>query len=237
MFCPWAMGVVWCSLSIMFVAAPFFGSIQRFFCGVECCLRLGLLFLAFQGTAFAADSEAFLGFNAEYHYRTEYPGLKGHKAFAIGPQSIYGYSWGARSSKEAANTALKFCNEGVADQKKYGTSGKCRLYAVDGKLLTKDPRIGLPWQKPADGRGYPSLEGSARVSISKFTVSRPCGELCFTFTAAMVWVGASMQKSGDRTFNALGYSFFAPDSFAEPRPAAVCGDAWRARRPGIKPSY
>ncbi|CAN0456891.1 unnamed protein product, partial [Phaeothamnion confervicola] len=103
--------------------------------------------------------EAFLGFNAEYRYRTEYAGLKGHKAFAIGPQSIYGYSWGARSSKEAANMALKSCNSGVAKNKKYGTSGKCLLFAVNSKLMIKDPWLGPVWQKPATGEDIPLTKG------------------------------------------------------------------------------
>jgi hypothetical protein len=102
-------------------------------------LATGLIFVVCHGNAFAADQEAFLAFDAEYYYRTAYPGLKGHKAFAIGPQTGYGYSWGNRSSKEAANSAIKFCNRWVAQQKKYGLAGKCRLLALDGKLLIKDP--------------------------------------------------------------------------------------------------
>ena len=61
----------------------------------------GLIFAVFQGNAFAADQEAFLGFDAEYYYRTAYPGLKGHKAFAIGPQGSMAIVGGLENSKEA----------------------------------------------------------------------------------------------------------------------------------------
>lgn len=187
-------------------------------------LAAGLLFAAVQGTAFAADSEAFLAFNAEYYYRTEYPGLKGHKAFAIGPRSVYGYSWGARSSKEAANTALKSCNEGVARLKKYGTSGKCRLHAVDGKLLSKDSSIGLPWHEPATGEDIPLLKGAKSFHIG----STPRGiVLQLHGCNGMGW--NRYAEIWGAYFNAQGYDFFAPDSFSEPRPPEACGDASQRR--------
>lgn len=187
-------------------------------------LAAGLIFTTLQGNALAADSEAFLGFNAEYYYRTEYPGLKGHKAFAIGPQSVYGYSWGARSSKEAANTALKFCNEVVAEQKKYGTSGKCRLYAVNGKLQAKDPRIGLPWHEPAAGEDIPLLKGAK--SVYRGVPVR--GIVLYVHGCNGLGWSSNTEIWGSY-FNALGYSYFAPDSFAEPRPPEVCGEAMRTR--------
>lgn len=191
-------------------------------------LATGIVFVAFQGNALAADSEAFLGFTAEYYYRTAYPGLKGHKAFAIGPQSVYGYSWGARSSKEAANTALKFCNEGVAEQKKYGTSGKCRLYAVNGKLVAKDPRIGLAWHEPAIGEDIPLLKGPKSIYIEVYNAPPVRGIVLFAHGCNGLGWSKNAEIWGS-FFNALQYNFFAPDSFAEPRPAEVCGDAWKAR--------
>ena len=191
-------------------------------------LATGLLFSAFQQVAFAADQEAFVGFNAEYHYRTEYPGLKGHKAFAIGPQGAYGYSWGARGPKEAANSAIQFCSSWVAKQKKYGTSGKCRLLALDGKLQIKDPWIGSPWQKPAPGDDVPLLKGAKSVYIEVYGSTALQGTVLFVHGCNGLGWKSSAEIWGSY-FNALGFSYFAPDSFAEPRPAEVCGDAWRTR--------
>lgn len=187
-------------------------------------LAAGLIFLLYDGKAFAADTEAFLGFNAEYRYRTEYAGLKGHKAFAIGPQSVYGYSWGARSSKEAANMALKSCNAGVAKNRKYGTSGKCLLLAVNSKLLIKDPWLGSVWQKPSTGEDIPLIKGA-----QSFYAGRPARGIVLHVHGCDGLGWSRNAQIWGSYFNALGYNFFSPDSFAEPRPVAVCGEAMRTR--------
>jgi dienelactone hydrolase len=187
-------------------------------------LATGLFFIIFQEDTFAADQAAFLSFDAEYYYRTAYPGLKGHKAFAIGPQAAYGYSWSARNSKEASNLALKYCNIWVAKQKKHGISGKCRLYAVDGKLVAKDPRIGLAWHEPAAGEDIPLNKGFKSFHIG----SKPRGVVLHLHGCnGMGW--NRYAEIWGSFFNAQGYDFFAPDSFAEPRPAEVCGSAWTTR--------
>ncbi len=191
-------------------------------------LAAGLLFATFQGNALAADQEAFVGFNAEYHYRIEYPGLKGHKAFAIGPQATYGYSWGARSVKDAANSAIQFCSSWVAKQKKYGTSGKCRLLALDGKLQIENPWIGSEWQKPAPGDDVPLLKGAKSVYTEVSGAPPLQGIVLFVHGCN----GLAWRKNSEiwgSYFTALGYNYFAPDSFAELRPSEVCGDASQTR--------
>lgn len=191
-------------------------------------LATSVAFFAFQGNAFAADQEAFLGFNAEYYYRTDYSGLKGPKAFAIKPQGAYGYSWGARSSKEAANSAIKSCSSWVAKQQKRGTSGKCRLLALDHKLLIKNPWIGSVWQRPAEGNDVPLLKGAKSIYTEVYGGPALQGILLFVHGCN----GPAWSRNAEiwgSFFNALGYTFFAPDSFAEPRPAGVCGDAWQTR--------
>ncbi len=191
-------------------------------------LLTGVLFVFLQGNTFAADQEAFVSFNAEYHYRSEYLGSKGPKAFAIGPLSAYGYSWQARSSKEAGNSALNFCNNWVAKQKKYGTYGKCRLLSLDDKVLIKDPWIGSAWQKPAAGEDVPLLKGPKSVYVEVYN-GLPVQGIVLHIHGCDGLGGSKYSEIWGSYFNALGFSFFAPDSFAEPRPAAVCGDAWRAR--------
>jgi hypothetical protein len=187
-------------------------------------LATGLTFVAFQGNAFAADQDAFLGFDAEYYYRTAYPGLKGRKAFAIGPQGTYGYSWRAKNSKEAGISALRGCNDGVAKQKKYGMVGKCRLFAVDGKLLSKEPQVGLAWQEPATGEDIPLSKGA-----KSFYIGRTARGIVLFLHGCNGMGWSRNAEIWSSYFNALGYNFFAPDSFAEPRPAEVCGPAWRTR--------
>ncbi len=187
-------------------------------------LPVCLMLTAFEGSAFAADQEAFLGFDAEYHYRTEYSRMKGHKAFAIGPQASYGYSWGYRSSKEAANSAIKTCSRRVAQQKKNGVAGKCRLLALEGKLLIKDPWIGSAWQEPAKGEDIPFNKG-----VQRFYAGRSARGIVLHVHGCDGLGWSRYTEIWGAYFNALGFNFFAPDSFAEPRPAAVCGSAWRTR--------
>ena len=91
---------------------------------------------------------AFVGVNAAYHYRTEYNGLKGRKAFAIGPHGSFGYGWGYQSSKEAVDSALRTCRKDLAWwTRKYGVKGNCRLLAKDNTLLIKDPWLGFRMSK------------------------------------------------------------------------------------------
>ncbi len=194
------------------------GSIIRFWRRIF--LLTGLLLFIFMGKAVASDKEPFLGFYAEYYYRTAYPDLKGHKAFAIGPQSVYGYSWGVRSSKDAANSALKSCNNLVARQKKHGVSGKCQLHAVDDKVVAKNPQIGLPWHEPSPGEDIPLRKGAKSFHIG----NAPRGVVLQLHGCdGMGW--NRYAEIWGSYFTALGYDFFAPDSFAEPRPSEVCGSA------------
>jgi len=187
-------------------------------------LAAGLIFAVFQGNAFAADQEPFLAFDAEYYYRAAYPGLKGHKAFAIGPQSAYGYAWQARSSKEAANLALKFCSNSVAKLKKYGITGKCRLFALDSKLLIRDPWIGVSWQVPSTGEDIPLNKG-----FKTMVMGHPARGVVLYVHGCDGLSWKERTEIWGSYFNALRFIFFAPDSFAEPRPSAVCGEVSRTR--------
>ncbi|MGB9141172.1 MAG: hypothetical protein WCB71_03120 [Aestuariivirga sp.] len=188
-------------------------------------LAAGLLACFPQSRAAAADDGIFPGSAAEYQYRTDYGFRKSHKAFAIGTYGAYGYSWDWRSSKEAANSALKSCRNSVAWwTKKYGVPGKCRLLAQGDTLLDKDPWLGPAWQKPALGDDIPLLKGRSfpyrGLPLNGVVLHvHGCNGLGWD-KYAEVW-GAY--------FNALGYSFYAPDSFAESRPAELCGEIPPAR--------
>jgi hypothetical protein len=174
----------------------------------------------------AAEDNVFAGIAAEYHYRTKYKNMKGHKAFAIGPNGSYGYSWGWKTAKEAAKGALKSCREDVAWWKKTvgAFTGDCRLLAQDNKLLVSNPWIGPEWQKPMAGEDIPLLKGRnikhAGSPVKGIVLHvHGCDGLGWD-KYSEVW-GAY--------FDALGFSFFAPNSLAEARPAAICGWATPAR--------
>lgn len=185
----------------------------------------GVFFACLQGKTIAAEDSVFAGIAAEYYYRVEYKGKKGHKAFAIGPFGSYGYSWDYGTPREAANSALKWCRDGAAWwQKKYGVSGKCRLLAQGNTLLIKNPWIGPDWQKPSTGEDFPLLKGrknTYRGSTLNGVVLHVHG------CNGMGW--DKFAEVWGSYFNALGYDFFVPDSFAETRPAEVCGQPPPAR--------
>ncbi len=116
----------------------------------------------------------------------------------------------------------------MAKQRKYGKSGKCRLLALDSKLQIKDPWIGSAWQKLAAGDDVPLLKGAKSVDTEVYGAPILQGNVLYVHACN----GLAWNRNADiwdSYFTALGYNYFAPDSFAEPRPAAVCGDAWRTR--------
>lgn len=182
-------------------------------------LAVGLLCLGLQGQAFAVEYEAFTSVAAAHHYRVKYKNLKGRKAFAIGSYGVYGYSWGYQSSKEAVDSALKTCRkELVGWAKKSGEKGICKLLAKDNTLLIDDPLLGPEWQNPAPGQDVPLMKGAKSFHIG----SSPRGILLQLHGCnGMGW--DRYAEIWGSYFNALGYDFFAPDSFAETRPAEVCG--------------
>src|SRR5687767_15796947 len=60
---------------------------------------------AFSPSAQATDPQA--GIHIEVVYRAIYPGLKRHKAIAVGPSGAWGYSYNHRSVAEAERDALR----------------------------------------------------------------------------------------------------------------------------------
>jgi hypothetical protein len=187
---------------------------------------VSLILCCLQEKSLAVEDNVFAGIAAEYHYRTKYKNMKGYKAFAIGPNGSYGYSWGWKNAKDAAKGALKSCREDVAWwQKTVGAlTGACRLLAQDNKLLVSNPWIGPEWQKPAVGEDIPLLKGRS----SKYAGTPAKGIVLHLHGCD----GLGWDKYSEvwgAYFNALGFSFFAPNSLVEARPAAICGWAPPAR--------
>lgn len=183
----------------------------------------GLLCFGLQGEAFAAGYEAFTSVAAAHHYRVAYKNLKGRKAFAIGSYGTYGYSWGYRSSKEAADSALRTCRKELFGwTKQTGDKGTCRLLAKDNTLLIEDPWLGAEWQKPAPGEDVPFMKGAKSVYIEVYN-GPPLKGIVLHLHGCNGLGWSRFSEIWGEYFNALGFHFFAPDSFSESRPAEVCG--------------
>lgn len=184
------------------------------------------IFAAFSwfSTAAAADDDIFPDMSAEYVYRESYAALNNHKAFAIGPYGAFGYSYHWPSVKAAERDALATCERDVKISRKKlspdkKAAGKCKLLASDGKLLLAAPWIGPEWQTPLDGPDLPLQQGKSSI----YKGALPKGILLYVHgCSGLGW--DRMQDVYADFFNALGFSYFAPNSFAEPRPAAICGE-------------
>ena len=182
----------------------------------------GLLCLCLQSTAIAVENDAFVGVIAAYHYRTEYKGLKGRKAFAVGSFGSFGYGWGYQSSKEAVDSALRTCRKDLAWwTRKYGVKGNCKLLAKDNTLLIEDPWLASGEQIPSLGEDVPLIKGAKSIYTEVYNSLPMQGIVLHLHGCDGSWDKYS--EIWGAYFNALGYSFFAPDSFAETRPAKVCG--------------
>lgn len=180
---------------------------------------VGTAFLFSQtGISLAADNDAFPSDQAEYFFRMEYANKTKHKAFAIGPYGVFGYSWGYATVKQAKSIAMAECATAIRDNlKKFGLSGKCQLLAVGGTILLKDPWIGTEWQKPAAGTDIPLYNGRTLL-VSK----TPAQGVVLALHGCDGPGASGYNKVWGDYFNALGFDYYAPNSFSEPRPKALC---------------
>jgi dienelactone hydrolase len=167
-------------------------------------------------TAFSLEADVYPDAAAEYVYRTSYIYKKKHKAFAIGPHGSFGYSWGYGSAKQAEKVALKEC---ASDAKKFKLSGKCTLLARGNALLIANPWIGPEWQKSASGVDVPFYNGRTLLVTNQSAQ----GVLLYLHGCDGPGWKQYNKILGDY-FNGLGFDFYAPNSFAEARPKALCGE-------------
>lgn len=185
-------------------------------------LLLFSVLLSLSASRVSADT-LFPDATVEYIYRVGYAGLKGHKALAFGPFGSFGYSFEWANRKGAEREALASCNKEeekvrALEAASTKSAGKCVLLASGDKLMMQNPWIGPAWHEPLEGPDHPFEKGKLRHylgSNQKGIVLHLHG--CDGLGSDMV------QKAYADFFVALGYSYFAPNSFGEPRPAAICG--------------
>jgi hypothetical protein len=195
--------------------------------------QLSLLFavlLSLSVSRVSAD-ELIPDMSAEYIYRVGYSSFKGHKAFAIGPLGAVGYSYEWAGRKSAEREALASCKREEAKIRAKETAttkgnvGECRLLASGDKLLMPNPWAGPAWHEPSEGPDRPFERGKSRVYLG----SNPKGIVLYLHGCDGLG-SDKLQTANADFFSALGYSYFAPDSFGEPRPAAICGPYPQSKR-------
>jgi hypothetical protein len=167
----------------------------------------------------AAEETKLLDIRVEYAWRYNYQTKLQNKAMAIADNGAYGYSYSYPTVPEAEAAALKSCDERSKFLAlKKGGASPCKLLATNTTWHLPDYALDARWQSPVEGkRDIAMRKGRAhrvgRGAKGIILLVHGCnglGDKVFTD----VW-GAY--------FNAVGYDFYAPDSFAVNRPKEVCG--------------
>ncbi|MBK1866179.1 alpha/beta hydrolase [Aestuariivirga sp. YIM B02566] len=167
--------------------------------------------------AYAIDPQA--GLDAEVIYRTEYPGLKRHKAMAIGPGGVWGNSYGYGSAAEAEKNAIKTCRAALRP-KSWGKSATCKLLARGNKFVWSTPFMGASFDKALPLPDVP-LRGAVR-----FWPKDPKLKGIVLALHGCSGPGNGVDAFVDswfRFFQARGFLVIYPSSFDEQRPPSYCG--------------
>jgi pimeloyl-ACP methyl ester carboxylesterase len=161
----------------------------------------------------------FVTFKMEYLFRQLHAKHRRHKAMAANANGALTWTWRHKTPQLALKEALRNCN---AKKTQLGandaTPTPCFPLALDGDLLVKGTMADGDWQKPAPGEDMPLLKG--RKHLVRTGASR--GVLLYVHGCS--GLGGSLRSDAWGNFiNALGYDLYAPDSFADDRPAPACG--------------
>jgi hypothetical protein len=178
------------------------------------CLALWMGTAAAQG-----EGRPRLHFLAEYFYRSEYATLPGHKSLAFSESGGFGYAFNGPDGAAAEKLALAQCNDRARSWVKKGETPKpCETLMVDAE--PRDPGLlsGTDWQREAQGPDRPLKKGMRQLlprGKAKGIIIHVhgCDGIGDKDTIA-IWADY---------FNALGYDFHAPSSFADKRPKEICG--------------
>ena len=192
-------------------------------------LWLAIVFLCLAAASLRAEPavrDPFASALAEYYFRTKYKNLKGHKALAVGSYGVFGWSHGWSSRKQARNSALDGCRDVLRqDHRAEIKSLRCEVIAVDDELVVARPWVGEPLGTGLTGEDLPLARGYRKIHASKelkgiVLAVHGCDGLGWT----------EYQKVWGEFFASRDFDYYAPDSFADHRPAAVCGTKDRTIR-------
>ena len=201
------------------------------------CLVMPVVLLALTAASVRANAQekTVLQFPLEYVWRKIYQMQAGVKAMAIADNGAYGISYNYTEPAKAESGALETCTERskfISLREKAVPA--CRLLTVQSEWKEPSLQPDPEWQQPLQGKDTPMRKGrtyrvgkNAKGIILHVHGCDGLGAKVFSD----VWASY---------FNALGYDFYAPDSFAVKRPKPVCGrsydfpaqqlsDVWRLR--------
>jgi dienelactone hydrolase len=181
-------------------------------------------------TALASKDEApFVSFEAQFSYWTSYAKQGGFKSFAIGPYGSFATAFRGRTQKQANSNALASCSQNVAADARYfkvRIKSKCTIFAEGDNILLPELWGASKWQTPAVGPDKPLNTGRA----FRFYGGKPVSGILLLLHGCDGTGGGIVGKVWGKYLNSLGFSMFMPNSFADPRPEAICGVTPLAKR-------
>ncbi len=190
------------------------GRALRFFCVLS--LAVSVLLAT---PAQSQEPKSILDIRTEYVWRKIYVTAKKSKAMAVASNGAYGIVFADTSTATAESRAVESCNERSKFLSlRQSSTPECQLLSKDDTWELPNVNSDPHWQKPAEGtdvsmrKGRKYLTQNSRGIILHVHGCNGLGDKIFTD----VW-GAY--------FNALGFDFYAPNSFAVKRPKEVCGIA------------
>ena len=178
--------------------------------------------LSFRTALASSDETLFMSFEAEFNYWTYYSKRPGVKAFAIGPFGNHATALQGGTQKQANSFALSACNRNVASDASYfhvKIKTKCVIFAEGDRLLLEAPWGSNGWQAPALGVDHPLLFGR----VSRVHYEKPLKGIVIQLHGCDGLGGDLAAKVWGKYLNSLGFNFFGPNSFSDPRPEAICG--------------
>jgi hypothetical protein len=176
-------------------------------------------------SAKAAYDDVFASIEAEYAFQIDYKKYKKFKAFATGSFGSYGYSWDYASQKEADREAVRQCQNDLKYwAKKYHEKGRCEIFARGNTVIEGKKWFASELEIPIKGTGNSFISGA----VTYANEIKPNGIILAVHGCNGLGWDKYHEISGSY-FRALGFHYFAPNSFSAPRPAEICGNTTPSR--------
>lgn len=177
----------------------------------------------------AIDKRTYLSEIAEIYFLSTYKPKRNRKAFAIGPHSVYGSTWGHKTQRAANAKAIKVCQSRFKRSKnKKIRKMRCTLYAKGNRIVYQRKHLKNPIGSILPNPDKPLIN----AVFSGGANDNPKAVLLFLHGCNQFKYGRNW-LNWLKVFFAMDLHVIAPDSFADKRPSEKCGRVsrkfWRDR--------
>ena len=156
---------------------------------------------------------------AEFYADHVYSKKPGHKALSVGPGGYWADTTGQSTANKAKTGALYACNKVLRTAPfKSLSKQQCVIFDIDGKRTGAASPIGVPFGTVLDGPDFPLL-----TAFKLLPKAKARGTVLFIHGCNQPRDIGGWMHSWASFYQAAGYRFFAPNSFADVREPALCG--------------